>query len=69
MNQTTMETKLPEKISTASIEEMMKMTGQAADMPATTSKGYWEQRCKLHELTKYRPKSRFDGRDSKAIYM
>ena len=39
MNQTTMETKLPEKISTASIEEMMKMTGQAADMPATTSKG------------------------------
>ena len=38
MNQTTMETKLPEKISTASIEEMMKMTGQAADMP-TSSKG------------------------------
>ena len=38
MNQTTMETKLPEKISTASVEEMMKMTGQAADMPAS-SKG------------------------------
>ena len=35
----TMETNLPEKISTASIDDMMKLTGQAADMP-TTSKGW-----------------------------
>ena len=34
----TMETKLPEKISAASIDDMMKLTGQAADMP-TSSKG------------------------------
>ena len=35
---TTMQTQLPEKISTASIDDMMKLTGQAADMP-TQSKG------------------------------
>jgi len=35
MNQvTTMETALPEKISSVSVEEMMKMTGQASDVPS-----------------------------------
>ncbi len=32
---TTMQTQLPEKITTASIDDMMKLTGQAADMPTT----------------------------------
>lgn len=38
MTQTTMETNLPDKISTLSVEDMMKLTGQSADAP-TTSKG------------------------------
>mgnify|MGYP003669579292 CR=1 FL=1 len=38
MTETLMETNLPDKISTMSVDDMMKLTGQSADAP-TTSKG------------------------------